>query len=426
MEPDARQNLLKVIGPGLLFAGSAIGVSHLVQSTRAGAMYGLALIVFIALSMFAKYPAFFIAPRYAAATGTSLLSGYWRQGRLALFFFAASAIVTMFIGTTANLLITAGLAKAVIGLELGLVPISVIVSLAGMTLLIIGHYHWLDIVIKAMVVFLTLATLAATVVALPMIDWSVSGYLFPRGFDMATILFIAALVGWIPTPLDVSVWQSQWVVAKMRDTGYRPSGRESRLDFNIGYLATFIMAICFVVLGTAVMHGSGAEFEASPAKFAAQVIGLYETALGEWSGFMVGIAALAVMFSTCLTIFDGLPRSLANFALMLHGKEEHIQDTPETERQRHYYYWAFMVVMLSGSIIMLSFFLGNLGGYVDFAATISFLGAPIIAFLNHRAMSGEEVSPGDRLSTVMRWWSIGGMVALVGFALLYIYLAFIL
>ena len=34
----------KVIGPGLLFAGSAVGVSHLVQSTRAGALYGLGLV----------------------------------------------------------------------------------------------------------------------------------------------------------------------------------------------------------------------------------------------------------------------------------------------------------------------------------------------------------------------------------------------
>ena len=35
---------LKNLGPGLLFAGAAIGVSHLVQSTRAGADFGLGLI----------------------------------------------------------------------------------------------------------------------------------------------------------------------------------------------------------------------------------------------------------------------------------------------------------------------------------------------------------------------------------------------
>jgi len=32
--------LLKTLGPGILFASTAIGVSHLVQSTRAGAEFG--------------------------------------------------------------------------------------------------------------------------------------------------------------------------------------------------------------------------------------------------------------------------------------------------------------------------------------------------------------------------------------------------
>ena len=32
------------LGPGLLFAGAAIGVSHLVQSTRSGADFGFGLI----------------------------------------------------------------------------------------------------------------------------------------------------------------------------------------------------------------------------------------------------------------------------------------------------------------------------------------------------------------------------------------------
>jgi Mn2+/Fe2+ NRAMP family transporter len=63
----------KAIGPGLLFAGAAVGVSHLVQSTRAGAGYGLALVVIVIAANVLKYPAFAFGPRYAAATGCSLL-----------------------------------------------------------------------------------------------------------------------------------------------------------------------------------------------------------------------------------------------------------------------------------------------------------------------------------------------------------------
>ena len=55
-------NTLKKLGPGLLFAGAAIGVSHLVQSTRAGADFGFTLIWVLRLSNIMKYP-FFLARR---------------------------------------------------------------------------------------------------------------------------------------------------------------------------------------------------------------------------------------------------------------------------------------------------------------------------------------------------------------------------
>ena len=66
----------KMLGPGLLYAGAAIGVSHLVQSTRAGAEFGYGLIWAVLLANFLKYPFFEIGQRYAASTGKSLLDGY--------------------------------------------------------------------------------------------------------------------------------------------------------------------------------------------------------------------------------------------------------------------------------------------------------------------------------------------------------------
>ena len=50
------KNLLKSIGPGILFAGAAIGGSHLIQSTRAGANYGLDLLGLVLLINILKYP----------------------------------------------------------------------------------------------------------------------------------------------------------------------------------------------------------------------------------------------------------------------------------------------------------------------------------------------------------------------------------
>ena len=74
----------QALGPGIMYAGAAIGVSHLVQSTRAGAEYGLLLVwAVVAVHLF-KYPFFEYGHRYAAATGESLLAGYRRMGRWSL------------------------------------------------------------------------------------------------------------------------------------------------------------------------------------------------------------------------------------------------------------------------------------------------------------------------------------------------------
>ena len=80
-------SILSKLGPGLLYAGAAIGVSHLVQSTRAGASFGIIMIVVVILANFFKYPFFQYGPRYAAATGKSLLHGYKKLGSWAIWIF---------------------------------------------------------------------------------------------------------------------------------------------------------------------------------------------------------------------------------------------------------------------------------------------------------------------------------------------------
>ena len=70
------RSVIRVAGPGILFASTAIGVSHLIQSTRAGAEFGPMIMIFVVLSCLLKYPAFEYGLRYANATGTSIIDGY--------------------------------------------------------------------------------------------------------------------------------------------------------------------------------------------------------------------------------------------------------------------------------------------------------------------------------------------------------------
>ena len=120
------KNNIQKLGPGLLFAGAAIGVSHLVQSTRAGADFGLGLLWALLLVNFFKYPFFQFGPRYALATGESLLTGYAKLGKVVIVTYFVLTLATMFTIQTAVTIVTAGLAVEIFGISSNIVYLSLI------------------------------------------------------------------------------------------------------------------------------------------------------------------------------------------------------------------------------------------------------------------------------------------------------------
>jgi Mn2+/Fe2+ NRAMP family transporter len=418
------QNWLKALGPGLLFAAASVGVSHLVQSTRAGALYGLSLVGVVILANVVKYPAFRFAPHYAAATGTSLLEGYRRQGRWCLVLYSALTLLTMFTIEAVVVVVTAGLAIAAFGLDVSATAMSAVLILSCLGLLALGHYRWLDRVTKLLVVGLSVSTLWATALVIPRLDFGAGIFPSVDQIDKSALFFIVALVGWMPSAIDISVWQSLWTVARREDTGHPPTVREATLDFHIGYYATVLFAVCFVMLGAGVMYKSGEQFESSAAKFAAQVIGLYTQTLGEWSRVLIAGSAFAVMFSTTLTVVDGFPRALATLVARFHGAESPQGLEVESGAARRNY-WIFALLLGVGSVGLLSAFPASaFKMLVDVATTLSFLTAPVLAWLNHRAVLGAEIPEAKRPPGWLLVMSQICVLVLAAFALFYLFVRF--
>ena len=414
-EENRRQNFWKALGPGLLWAGAAVGVSHLVQSTRAGASFGLGLIGIVIFALIFKYPAFSFGPRYAAATGTSLLEGYRRRGIWALVLYAILTLGTMFTIQAAVTVVTAALGIVLIGWNdpSGLVILSTTITLTCALLLVIGQYKWLDKIIKAVVVVLTLSTLAATALVLPRVDFS-SAQLVPSTVlftDFSVIMFMVALVGWMPSAFDISIWHSLWTLARRRETGYAATVKEALLDFNIGYLGTGVMALCFVALGAGVMFNSGKVFPASAGGFANQVITLYTENLGTWSKPLITVSAFTVMFSTTLTVIDGFPRAIST--LLSRFRDSEVAGQPLDINHKRY--WASLAVLAMGSLGIIAFLLKSLISLVDLATILSFLTAPVLAWLNHRAILGKEVPEEHQPGRCMIFYSWAG----IGFSSLF-------
>jgi Mn2+/Fe2+ NRAMP family transporter len=319
--------------------------------------------------------------------------------------------------------VTAGLAKAAFGLTGDVFSISIVILAICSLTLIVGGYAVLDRLVKVLMAVLAAATLLATILVIPQIDWAMSGSLLPKEISTTDVFFIVALLGFMPSSVDLSVWHSLWSVAKARDTKRRATLRESLDDFHVGYLGTFLLALCFVLLGTGVMHNSGIEFETTPAGFAGQLINLYQQTLGDWSGPLIGAIAVAVMFSTVLAGLDGYPRAAVSMIRLYKGRQQGAEQQESIFDKRAY---AVAVSLLAlGSLFILYFLVSSLQVVVDIAATIMFLFAPVIAILNHRVMKSsliaDEARPGNGLFVL----SFAGIIWLSAFSAYFLYLRFL-
>lgn len=388
--------LRAALGPGLLMAGAAVGVSHLVQSTRAGAEYGLLLIPVVLLACLFKYPFLEFGPRYAASTGENLLVGYRRIGRWAVAVFALVTIGTMFIVLAVVTLVTAGLAGLLFHLDLPVGTLSAGVLLACMALLAIGNYRGLDLAMKMLMAALAVSTLAAVLLALRgQPDWAgISGLsAAPRLFTATGIAFLLALVGWMPIPVEVAAWHSLWTRERAQQTGQPPSLRDAILDFRIGFIGATVLACAFVLLGALLMHASGLRFADSAVGFSAQLVDLYARNLGEWSRPLIAVAALSTMFSTTLAVADAYPRVLsALLQVARHGADA---SGTSTRIGRRAYLAALLGVSL-GALLILQQAGAAFTRLIDFATTLSFLSAPLLAWITLRAVTAPHVPPAAR------------------------------
>jgi len=414
-----RSGLLKALGPGLVWAATAVGVSHLVQSTRAGAEYGSgrALVVVVTVVILAnllKYPFFEFGPRYAAATGESLLEGYRRLGRWAVWVYVAVTVGTMFTVQAAVTLVTASLAIQLFGGGLSVLGYSAILLAVSAGLLILGRYPLLDASVKLIVVLLTLSSVAALVSALVAGTPGEPGAaaVTPALGTAAAFAFFIALVGWMPSAIDISVWHSLWTLERSRQTGHRPRLAEVLFDFNLGYFGTAGLALVFLALGALVIHGSGRELPPQAGAFAAGLITLYTDTLGPWSRPLIAVAAFTTMFSTTLAVTDGFPRVLQRATGLL---------APRLPvRRLEASYWVWMLAVVGGALLVIGTFRNRLTLMVDLATTLSFLTAPVLSWFNLRVVTGPDM-PAD---AVPPRWLLGlswvGLVLGAAFAAVYL------
>lgn len=395
---------LKKLGPGFLFAGAAIGVSHLVQSTRAGADFGFGLLWALLLINLVKYPFFQFGPRYAAATGETLLDGYYKLNKWVLIVYIFITFATMFTIQTAVTIVTAGIASSLFGGSSLVFWTTIILGICCM-ILFMGKYKILDSLMKIIVLFLTLSTITAVLLAInpnTSIDFT---QIIPS--EPINIAFLIAFMGWMPAPLDISIWHSVWTVEKKK-LNKNLTEKQSKIDFNVGYITTTFLAIGFLSLGALVMFGSGESFSKKGGEFANQLIEMYAYSLGNEAKIIIAIAALTTMFSTTLTTLDASPRVMQKSIEILKGKKQKFS----------YFFW--LVVLAVGTLSIFFFFISEMGMLIKIATILSFLTAPFYAIVNYLLITGKHTPKEARPNKYLKTFSLFSIVILIAFSLWYL------
>ena len=394
---------LGALGPGILMATAAIGGSHLVASTQAGALFGWQLFWLIVVVNVLKYPFFRFGMEYTLATKNSLVEGYKNQGPGYFYSFIALNIIAAVVNTAGVLLLTASLLHYALPISIPVTLLCWVILAVCLIILLLGHFKALDNVAKAIMGLLTIATITALVIAINNGPVAPVNYVGPSPYELAMLGFMVALMGWMPAPIEISALSSLWL--KEKQAQQRVTKSQGLFDFNAGYWLTAGLALVFFSLGALVQYGQNSNIELGGVAFAKQLIDMYALTIGEWARPLVSAIAFLCMFGTTLTVLDGYARTLNESHKLLGFKQsKHSLNT-----------WLILQALAGMAVIL--FFKSALGPMLTFAMTLAFVTTPVFAWLNFSLVRSE---PAIKHSLLLRSLTWLGLVYLVGFAVAFV------
>lgn len=115
-------------------------------------------------------------------------------------------------------------------------------------------------------------------------------------------------------------------------------------------------------------------------------------------------AAVTKMFSTTITGLDPSPRAMNISSKLLF------------DREFKFGYWFWIIFLFIYKLIILQFYLKNMGDLVKIATILSFLTAPFYTILNYVLITGKHTPKEHQPTIYLKTFSIIGIIFLIGFS----------
>lgn len=313
---------LRYAGPGIIWAMSAIGQTHVVLATYAGARFGFELLWMVVLAHVLAYPVFEYGARYALATGESLNHAYLQMRRARWIvgpFFAVTLLTLPFLilaslgSVTASILLAAFPAP---GFDAWCIAVAVFTAV----ILFAGAYRWLERLNLWMAAVLLVGVAVAFALSPPAPAELAQAFVptLPAG----ALVTLVALMR-LPSDAGSSVMLSTWALRRREEwlaqDGPHGAMRGGLLGLRAGYALSLAVAVVFLCLGAVVLHPRGVDLEG--VGLALELSHIFTETVGAWTFPLFITIAFVALFSGYYAVADGVPRMFEDLVLRVGGRE---------------------------------------------------------------------------------------------------------
>ncbi len=329
-EQEARQVRArwKLVGPGLVVAGTGVGAGDLVATLTAGSKFGYALLWAVVRGTLFKIALVEGAGRFTLATGRTIFQGWQTLGRWTGWYFGPYIVIWGVVyGATA--MSSSALPLVALfpdGPDLKVWAIAM--GLAGFALVWLGRYGLVEKLMATFVGIMFTTVVGAAILATPNLPEMVGGLAprIPEG-GLVNTLAVAGGVGGTITLAAYGYW--------LREKGWSTPGwmRVMRLDNSMAYVMTGIFVVAMLVVGAELLYSSNIAVGTGDRA----LIGLSDVLddrYGEFFGKLFLFGFWASSFSSLLGVWHGVSLMFADYLGTSRGLD---QDDPRMHARGTYY-----------------------------------------------------------------------------------------
>ncbi|TWT27166.1 Nramp family divalent metal transporter [Planomicrobium sp. CPCC 101110] len=374
--PKTWKEKAKLVGPGFVTAATGVGTGDLIAALVAGAAFGTTLGWAILLGSLFKFYFTEGMGRWQLATGKTILEGWHSLGKWATGYFGIYTIIWGF-SYGAAAMSTSAIMMVTMFPVLPLWAWAVIHGLAGLALVLFGHYQLFEKVMTLMIGLMFITVVGSAIILLPDIGNILSGFV-PRtgGSSLLLVLGLLGGVGGTITMASYGYWirEKNWA-----GKSWIPM---MRMDSAVGYIITAIFTLSLLIIGAEFLYGTGIEINGEEGLVT--LSDLYSAEFGSTARWLFLIGAWAAAFSSLLGVWNGVPYLFADFVRMMSkkGADSDRRISKEDPAYRIYLLWLTfppMLLLFFGRPVLLVILYGALG-----ALFMPFLAISLILLLNSK------------------------------------------